>query len=129
MRISDWSSDVCSSDLSAAEAASPREQMFLFDIDMEFLFRYAKPARSAAAPRSASSDTPGPHDRCPLTRRHHPRPRLGRPLRPADRRPAGGPGELRQVGGRLADQHRHRGRPEEHTSALQSLMTTYYAAI
>ena len=43
-------------------------------------------------------------------RRHHHRPLLGRPLRPADRRPARGHGDVRQVGRRLPDQHRRSAR-------------------
>ena len=55
------------------------------------------------------------HVRGQNARRHHHRPRVGRPLRPADRLAAGGHRLLRQVGRRLPGQYRHRhgaARPE-----------------
>src|SRR3546814_10542947 len=104
MRISDWSSDVCSSDLGGA-VGKVRPLRF-----------GAVPARARGEPRGLPEVQPPPCD---------PRPRApARAVRcrqhPGDRRRAR-PGRRAQVQGP------EEVRSEEHTSELQSLMRNSYA--
>src|SRR3546814_6253668 len=120
MRISDWSSDVCSSDLGRLVAHDHR-------------------SRSLEA-RAAVRTLPEPRTRIDARFRH----RLlrnpawrGDPLRPGEIRPRSGRADhhLRKIAGaRGAQGYRPRapdelrpGRSEEHTSARQSLMRKWYA--
>ncbi len=66
------------------------------------------PSASAAADvgRNLRRKPREPHGKDARPDRH--RPLFGRPLRPADRQPARGHRQLRQVGRRLPGQHRHR---------------------
>src|SRR3546814_7992455 len=97
MRISDWSSDVCSSDLCAAPPAR----------------RSAPGIRTAARQCRASS----PCSSCPDSRAGHPWPacREARPTRTLGR----------YLG--YLEPSSHVSRSEEHTSELQSLMRISYA--
>src|SRR3546814_6487509 len=98
MRISDWSSDVCSSDLSADYARSFGMAALCRDLYSGFL---------------RADDDPGLWDFACLRR-------AGYPLRPALAVGNGSAGDDRKRG--------HRGwRSEEHTSELQSLMRISYA--
>src|SRR3546814_10185755 len=102
MRISDWSSDVCSSDLSAS--TSPRQGPAALRRCRKETFPISQPV----APRRRY---PG---RAPTSRRP-PSPRRRPP--PADR----------AEGRLLLPPTRSGGRSEEHTSELQSLMRISYA--
>src|SRR3546814_4301578 len=101
MRISDWSSDVCSSDLQACRAAAPAP--------------VHPPGDITIGPAAAPACLPGG--------RHSPDARWPRPIRrcggAADRHPACEPGSS-PPGFPTA-------RSEEHTSELQSLMRISYA--
>src|SRR3546814_7806126 len=97
MRISDWSSDVCSSDLAAARAASWRAAIFL-----ALLLPRARPARTARSLCRLLGPGRRPHaDQPRALHRQSARPQRLWP-------------ELL-------------GRSEEHTSELQSLMRISYA--
>src|SRR3546814_10437788 len=99
MRISDWSSDVCSSDLGLSPRGQPRQHSHI--------------ARRAGSPLPQNGCRPGIHCRDPLPWPH------GKAL------VAGVP---TLAAGRAASVIRHRpGRSEEHTSELQSLMRISYA--
>src|SRR3546814_2002838 len=110
MRISDWSSDVCSSDLFGGEEGAARGGGGRRD-------------RRSGGPRARPA--PGPR---PLHRRPAPRAGDRRPARAALRRPVGA-GEPARGGGSEGgaggadgearrDQLAGRGRSEEHTSEL-----------
>src|SRR3546814_5714271 len=107
MRISDWSSDVCSSDLSS-------------------IVQPAAPAGAAApeSPRDTRRNPPRWSEGM-LSLHHGDRDDAGiRALSvPAARLPAG---RLYHPHGRTGDRH-GTGRSEEHTSELQSLMRISYA--
>src|SRR3546814_5953816 len=98
MRISDWSSDVCSSDLEAVEegrADADRDQR-----------EHVEVARADRGPAALEERPPGPeHDRRGQRELHPGRPGLRNEM------------EAEHV----------RARSEEHTSELQSLMRTSYA--
>src|SRR3546814_4308379 len=105
MRISDWSSDVCSSDLLARAIAQPRE---IRQADRQTLLR-AK-ARGLHQLHVIPLDLAGDSFR-PLVRRHEDLDAELLRIAPArTRRHAGDTGHLQQL------------RSEEHTSELQSLM-------
>src|SRR3546814_8367073 len=111
MRISDWSSDVCSSDLLQDDAQS-RHRLVLQDRALRRTGRAQH--RLAARPRARRVEF---HQRADL----YPRPTRGlRPLAPARqcRLVLRGRASLLQAGGM---------RSEEHTSELQSLMRISYA--
>src|SRR3546814_3138985 len=104
MRISDWSSDVCSSDLRAARRRGGADRG-ADRAAARFAFRlYGKPPRP---------ERPF-HRRHPVGRRHHAE------LSGRDRGDAG-------HGAALSEARRFRERSEEHTSELQSLMRNSYA--
>src|SRR3546814_6837053 len=114
MRISDWSSDVCSSDLRGVRAAGPRPRWRRWR------------SRRGSLPTARGSR----HGLTGLARVGRERPgRLddGEPLdlpQPGDRGHEGSePGDEREG----AEAGRPRGRSEEHTSELQSLMRISYA--
>src|SRR3546814_3581808 len=100
MRISDWSSDVCSSDLSwgAGQRRTKGSPLFC---------QSALPGRVfAELPREELRERPHPRRyQAPL--RHH--------------------GVDAAVGDRMVRQHDLQARSEEHTSELQSLMRISYA--
>src|SRR3546814_6373425 len=147
MRISDWSSDVCSSDLATPGACRSRSPSFV-ERTADTPWRVLPPVRFPAQgqgpkirallrsnqPTSENEDDPQEHD-LPLVRRHRARSRdlLCRNL-PGQRRGGGPPRaggfSVRQAG-RRTDRRVHRGghplRSEEHTSELQSLMRISYA--
>src|SRR3546814_4978055 len=105
MRISDWSSDVCSSDLSVALYGSA-------------------PCRSGSLLRSAASIRPSlaPVERGALLRRGD------QPYGPVGGLVGGIGARQPALHGRAAfDRDRRIGRSEEHTSELQSLMRISYA--
>src|SRR3546814_4035086 len=110
MRISDWSSDVCSSDLGDADLA-----------------RLARPAGLAgsAPDRQANALDRTPHRpamRKPVVRSAEgQRPRLGRAIIFEDHRPPPVDHPDLHVG--------RAGRSEEHTSELQSLMRIPYTVL
>src|SRR3546814_7053095 len=104
MRISDWSSDVCSSDLLAAQGKHPCQR------DNEHRlqeFRRLKTERIASQP-----------PRCAIDRRSNDRHQHQQYRK-----------QNRQKYGKAARLHarQHGNRSEEHTSALQSLMRISYA--
>src|SRR3546814_7285294 len=107
MRISDWSSDVCSSDLQVIASVAARDRQAGEDVA----------ADAAQVARQQLADVLAQHVHCrPVIDLHHHAARalgLGDQVRPADRRAALGQG---------ADH-----RSEEHTSELQSLMRISYA--
>src|SRR3546814_4286031 len=110
MRISDWSSDVCSSDLDAIDAVRRDAPSFRFRYRLGDVVR----ARRLVEPRQRV-ENPGAH-RGPLL------------ARAFERRLRG----LRQRGAvmlmMIVPRHeRNLGRSEEHTSELQSLMRSSYA--
>src|SRR3546814_2525186 len=112
MRISDWSSDVCSSDLArrgktrvAADALVP-----------------GPGGRGAAASRAHAVDRDRPVLRLAGDRAVHPD-HLHPDLGPGPQQPQ--PGAA--AGHDAAGNHRGLGRSEEHTSELQSLMRISYA--
>src|SRR3546814_3937469 len=130
MRISDWSSDVCSSDLGAHDMRRPPGlQTFAGRLHLQKLptleFQ-ALPARTAASPlglirvKACAAPAPylGAHARQPHLRR-----RPAGPLRPAGAALHLLP-DCPAVRGRL---RRGTARSEEHTSELQSLMRISYA--
>src|SRR3546814_4232132 len=98
MRISDWSSDVCSSDLRARRRGRAAERLWLFGCRQA----RARPARNHAVP-----------------------PRFGVEAVHLDRGDAAGRGG--QDRPRQGRQRLSRFRSEEHTSELQSLMRISYA--
>src|SRR3546814_2504496 len=117
MRISDWSSDVCSSDLLRAPgsradhrlAAQPRRPWSFWGLP-------------GAAGRSRPHLPAAPGARAPHRLRREDQPRAGG-QRPAQRRGLEG-----RAGERLAAAaEQPGGRSEEHTSELQSLMRISYA--
>src|SRR3546814_10641262 len=114
MRISDWSSDVCSSDLQGASPASIIDGNVYATGDIDA-------GGYAAAHRQRRLCFSGQHFRDRATDRvrelrHNIQGRIGLPV--LDKRNVGG----RDAG--LLMQHR---RSEEHTSELQSLMRISYA--
>src|SRR3546814_2948344 len=120
MRISDWSSDVCSSDLRVGERRGTPARHRLLRGSREARARAPRPGRSRPHPRAHRVDAHRGEPR---------RPRLHR--RPARSGRATGDRRLRN---RLlvavvpeALPGRHRERSEEHTSELQSLMRISYA--
>src|SRR3546814_10782276 len=104
MRISDWSSDVCSSDLDAA-------------------LSHGTPRRDRTLPRDDRQAVRGEHERFPDDQR----PRLQGPCagdhrrRGQDRRDRGNASGARNLGDADA------ARSEEHTPDLQTLMRVSYA--
>src|SRR3546814_9091006 len=112
MRISDWSSDVCSSDLISADAVQEQERRTR---------RPGPPARDAQAEArhmlGSDKGLPGdPAHRARLaTARRYAKPRVGAMSR------AGTAPPPREPPFRGA-------RSDEHTSELQSIMSTSYAA-
>src|SRR3546814_10870007 len=118
MRISDWSSDVCSSDLAGDPA--PRRPPAAGGL-AGLADQASRAEEQAGAPRAAGLR---PH-RLALRQPQpgaEPRTRVDHAV--ASHRPAGGPG----VAAGLRPSHRHRPkRSEEHTSELQSLMRISYA--
>src|SRR3546814_10299231 len=120
MRISDWSSDVCSSDLGARPGAPPRA-----------LFHRA-PARSHG---ESSARLAGDHQA--IARARAQRAGRARADRIAPRRARSPPAAAtvdrggREAGNRIVrgDPHEPVGRSEEHTSELQSLMRISYAVL
>src|SRR3546814_6545842 len=106
MRISDWSSDVCSSDLGAGLINPPPDPDRAPPSGRVAICRYGSPRRSFRRTGISAS----PHISCGCGAR----PRAG------DRRCwCGAPSE--------PPPHRGRARSEEHTSELQSLMRISYA--
>src|SRR3546814_7605727 len=140
MRISDWSSDVCSSDLALREAAPTRGQRQFESIADADLVRETRIKRQVARVRAGDGveDQAGKDDPDPAGRDQ---PQFG-PDQPERQRhrgareqqinsPAGGIDHRErsslsrsdgEVAARSAD-----GRSEEHTSELQSLMRNSYA--
>src|SRR3546814_5134363 len=124
MRISDWSSDVCSSDLPVAAAADLGKRRII-----EFAHRQI--------PREAAfGDLPDmAQDGMDVLRLVKHGPVVGEPFHPVDKRcdsihlVADQPGErFGGFGGRPLQQlRRPPDRSEEHTSELQSLMRISYA--
>src|SRR3546814_7530828 len=114
LRISDWSEDVCSSDLKISEGSARHRPQRLsqrqFIGDGYHLPPTLREAR-AAFDQVLARD-PGDLDRR-LTHRRDPRPAMLRDRQPAEP-------DQRQVGGNGQ-------RSEEHTSELQSLMRISYA--
>src|SRR3546814_4708821 len=119
MRISDWSSDVCSSDLRCPDAIADLHQR-------PEDHRLAQRLCAAAAER-------GPGPACPFAGCAEDPHRLDRECRPGC-----GFGDHQEpaefAGGQLRDHPRHSAavpgeRSEEHTSELQSLMRTSYAVL
>src|SRR3546814_3499400 len=106
MRISDWSSDVCSSDLLAAAAVA-----------VQAVARSLARARRAGAVAAGDLRAGGAvlHDERRQARHVH-------PAGAADAGAGGG-----AVPGRIARAPRRARRSEEHTSELQSLMRISYA--
>src|SRR3546814_10844603 len=108
MRISDWSSDVCSSDLTAGPAGQRSREVMPEDLEV------------ASGPRM--SDRHGPATGTAAEDHHG---TTADRLRPAARsRPVARPRHRRAAGARPP---RLGLRSEEHTSELQSLMRTSYA--
>src|SRR3546814_2724034 len=103
MRISDWSSDVCSSDLGSAPARPAGGRAA--GAGGGAAGRHARAERGEQLPRPDAAPLGGPGGRDP-TRRQGP----------------AGPG-----GPQRSDTHGPAGRSEEHTSELQSLMRSSYA--
>src|SRR3546814_3946725 len=98
MRISDWSSDVCSSDLPLHDLGTEP-----FETGEEFL----RPSDAGESENATTAQTRGIFG-------------IGMQVRGEDRQPA----EIRQRRRGRAD---HDDRSEEHTSELQSLMRISYA--
>src|SRR3546814_7295270 len=107
MRISDWSSDVCSSDLLAHLA---RDQPW----DQEI-------GQQKARKRVGDAVLVARHDGRVRNRQSH---RVAEQR--GDREPVGQPADHRRLG-KGADETDRRMRSEEHTSELQSLMRISYA--
>src|SRR3546814_9401475 len=116
MRISDWSSDVCSSDLDRAYSARRGARAADERIDR----RQGADRRARAAPRF--------RHRYAAHRARGAQPARGRE-RSAGRRGGAGDEARGRAAGRGQDPRRRagRGRSEEHTSELQSLMRSSYA--
>src|SRR3546814_8441115 len=110
MRISDWSSDVCSSDLSCQQASAAEESSDAQD----------RPAVSACRVGPAGADARPCSELQRQCRRqcHSPRKRLCR-------RPGEHPAI--QLANRRGQRRHAATRSEEHTSELQSLMRISYA--
>src|SRR3546814_8491753 len=107
MRISDWSSDVCSSDLAVpVDARHPPDQQFGGAVEAEDL--HFLRAEGADADLRHPDRLVGRHR---LDLRDPGRPVVERPEVPVEREAV----------------HRHDIRSEEHTSELQSLMRISYA--
>src|SRR3546814_2051150 len=118
VRISDWSSDVCSSDLDQPIAARPRGVGRFFEES-----RSDGPRRSAAHRSARPARSPGARSRAVRRGTHGARYRAQ--LR--DRRPDAAR-HLRLSRRTLRSRdHARDGRSEEHTSELQSLMRISYA--
>src|SRR3546814_3450019 len=121
MRISDWSSDVCSSDLDQGEGAGEVEDL--------------RPARGLPG-QVARLDRPRDRSR-ELPRQRARRARVQLPVGYRQDRPAGGQDRMGyapadgqrvlQPAGQPAHIPRRDPRSEEHTSELQSLMRISYA--
>src|SRR3546814_6254251 len=139
MRISDWSSDVCSSDL--ALACSEPDYGYghrVYAGDDPAPFDRYHDQRTGAHPRSAGAQARA---------RHHPRSKAGdradeisdrryrQERRACERAPAEGGGAMKRlipsalpiVSAALALSACNQNRSEEHTSELQSLMRISYA--
>src|SRR3546814_8954317 len=138
MRISDWSSDVCSSDLTDAERLDLLAEL------QQHGERYDRAQRQAVRPALGAAFVQRPIRKRAADRqrrhRHH-QPRLDH-LRVLDSLPESGPAPSRFRINRNRHQKTHDGfirnrfgatrsadgeRSEEHTSELQSLMSTSYA--
>src|SRR3546814_9443863 len=129
MRISDWSSDVCSSDLTKATVRDPESFPLVIPQPVPGRFRRVRGAgglRDLLAVPVEPAAVPAVH----LPAHRLRRARAGA----AGRRPARAEGgdrasRVRDPGaGARAGGHRHRrARSEEHTSELQSLMRISYA--
>src|SRR3546814_3073960 len=118
MRISDWSSDVCSSDLQAAEVAAPG-QLDLLDYLGPGIDGVAAEARRRVR---AGVDGGELHGAAETVERKRPRQRDH--VATVDDAPA----EAALALGMLVEVHARRVlRSEEHTSELQSLMRISYA--
>src|SRR3546814_2296209 len=107
MRISDWSSDGCSSDLRLHHHLAHRRGLDALQGIVEILARHAELVEHLGRDRSFLEIELG-HD----------------PPHLLDRRLAG---QRRHVGADEAEGRARQFRSEEHTSELQSLMTTSYA--
>src|SRR3546814_6303803 len=106
MRISDWSSDVCSSDLTViSEALNILGQSLRKSYLPDLILRHTKAVKSQTA--RASGGSVGLDNQLNTIR-----------LNPAP---------VRGVGGKPYKSPPARGRSEEHTSELQSLMRNSYA--
>src|SRR3546814_10732953 len=117
MRISDWSSDVCSSDLARAIAAflpaGGRQRA-------EIAHQQSADTGRAAALMGGDDHEIGMIDRRSIGARGH--------LRGIDeQQPTRGVDDCGKLGDRLAHAGLAIGRSEEHTSELQSLMRISYA--
>src|SRR3546814_4389863 len=113
MRISDWSSDVCSSDLRDGGAAGPSQEIGL-----------ARPARHAKIEPMGSIGLFDHRHLAALVEvvdRHRAEKFLRRRIDRDD------PDSLEKIGIVAVHTARRRGRSEEHTSELQSLMRLSYA--
>src|SRR3546814_9859006 len=113
MRISDWSSDVCSSDLPGIKTRHAREYgKHAKRDDGQRQCPGLKEGKKAVPP--AASDDADRHDEAERAN-GHPAPQEQRP-EPAAQRLC------------RRDDHQRQSRSEEHTSELQSLMRNSYAA-
>src|SRR3546814_4414821 len=116
MRISDWSSDVCSSDLPDLEIIG----LPLLPVERGYSLRSDGGASGGAGGRRRRRDA---FRRCPGAP-SGPRARLHAPLRRRAGPSQGAAERARQSAERAP---RRGGRSEEHTSELQSLMRSSYA--
>src|SRR3546814_2052700 len=119
MRISDWSSDVCSSDLRRRRSTDPVNLLYPFEVDRSCCLTIC-PGGAASYLNNGgrASQQPGGHHASSRERRRHPR---ALPCRCSG-------GSVRCAG---RSHHCHlllfARRSEEHTSELQSLMRNSYA--
>src|SRR3546814_4511525 len=123
MRISDWSSDVCSSDLVAARHLIARLAIF----DRNAQFEYLSGGLGTFARRGGRSD--GEHRQAEQGKRlqvHRVSHTGGKIVMPGKRRSAAAAAR-RARRGALGRAHRAAPRSEEHTSELQSLLRISYA--
>src|SRR3546814_9734970 len=114
MRISDWSSDVCSSDLDLAETQALGQPQFKQRLDalMQRLVRVERACRNVGIDGVGQKLAPHPCAIC----RHVPRHRPGAAARADFGRPAS-----------LDIQRNALLRSEEHTSELQSILRNPYS--
>src|SRR3546814_8812215 len=116
MRISDWSSDLCSSDLQCGQFAGGADAPAAADArSVRFPRTDDRAAQEPGSVQPRRQHADGRPDGAILERRGHRRDELD------------AEGDLRQARPRL-DQRRALLRSEEHTSELQSLMRISYAA-